>query len=84
MFPIGSSSKAFTAAILGQLENEKLAKYNLKFHPNDIKYIFVNNEEEIHQMVKTLRSIKSKSYDEKTIDILTSKILTTNQIKEDF
>lgn len=65
-------------------ENQKLEKYKLSFEPHDIKYIFVKSESEIHSMVEALRGIKSPKYDSKTIDILTSKILTTHQILEDF
>jgi hypothetical protein len=67
-----------------EIANKKLENYQLHFTPNDVKYIFVKEENEIHTMVDRLRSIKSPIYDNKTIDILTSKILTTEQIFEDF
>lgn len=65
-------------------ENNKLSKYKLSFTPKDIKYIFVKEEKEIHSMIQSLRLIKGQKFDSKTIDILTSKILTTKQIGEDF
>lgn len=64
-------------------ENKKLFEYRLGFKPSDIKYIFVKNENEIHPMMEELRNIKSR-FSRKEIDILTSKIITTEQIKEDF
>lgn len=64
-------------------ENQKLFEYRLGFKPSDIKYIFVKSENEIHPMMEQLRKIKSR-YSRKEIDILTSKIITTEQIKEDF
>lgn len=64
-------------------ENQKLYEYRLGFKPSDIKYIFVKNENEIHPMMEQLRNIKSK-FSRKEIDVLTSKIITTEQIKEDF
>ena len=67
-----------------QIENEMLKSYQLHFNPNDVKYIFVKEESEIHKIVSDLRKIKSPNYDRRTIDILTSKILTTEQILEDF
>ena len=67
-----------------ELANNRLKVYQLHFNPNDVKYIFVKEENEIHKMVDELRKIKSPIYDNKTIDILTSKILTTKQIFEDF
>lgn len=65
-------------------ENNKLKKHSLKFNPEDIKYIFVKDESEIHSMIEALRQIKGKRFDKKTLDILASKILTTKQIEEDF
>lgn len=64
--------------------NDKLKNYRLRFKAEDIKYIFVKEENEIHRMVSELRKIKSPIYNNKTVDILTSKILTTKQIIEDF
>ncbi|NAY92963.1 hypothetical protein GTQ34_13650 [Muricauda sp. JGD-17] len=66
-----------------QEENAKLLDYRLGFKPKDIKYIFVKDDNEIHQMMTELRNIKQR-FSPKEIDILTSKIITTKQIKEDF
>lgn len=70
----------------GELEyaNSRLKDFQLHFTPKDVKYIFVKEEKEIHRMVDKLRKIKSPIYDSKTIDILASKILTTEQIFDDF
>lgn len=67
-----------------ELANKRLGLHRLNFEPEDVNYIFVKEESEIHKMVEDLRKIKSGKYDEKTIDILNSKILTTRQILEDF
>ena len=77
------SKEEFSDSEFLQNENNKMRDFRLKFEPKDIKYIFVKNENEIHQMVKKLRNIKQR-FSPKEIDILTSKILTTEQIKEDF
>lgn len=66
------------------VENQRLYDHRLRFNPNDVNYIFVKEESEIHQMVKELRNIKGNRFNAKTVDILTSKILTTKQILEDF
>jgi hypothetical protein len=66
-----------------RIENEKLIEYKLHFEPSDIKYIFVKNENDIHQMMVELRKIKHR-FSTREIDILTSKITTTEQIIEDF
>ena len=77
------SREEFSNASLLSKENKKLAEYRLGFTPNDIKYIFVKSENEIHPMMENLRSIKSR-FSPTEIDILTSKIITTEQIKQDF
>lgn len=64
-------------------ESKKMIDFRLTFEPRDIKYIFVKSESEIHKMVQELRDIKVR-FSSREIDILTSKILTTDQIKEDF
>jgi len=71
-------------SILLEKENNKMMNHRLRFTPQDVKYIFVDNENEIHKLIENLRKIKSPHYNEKTIDILITKILTTRQIIEDF
>lgn len=56
----------------------------LKFTPDDINYIILNNDGEIKDMIIALRRIKSPKYDNETIDKLISRILTAEQIKSDF
>lgn len=65
-------------------ENLKIQKFKLEFEPDDIKYIFVKNSKEILAMVKALKEIKGEKYNVETIEILTSKILTTEQVINDF
>jgi hypothetical protein len=77
------SKKEFNNPEVLQQANNKMVDFRLKFEPKDIKYIFLKNENEIHQMVEKLRNIK-QGFSSKEIDILTSKILTTQQIEEDF
>ncbi|MBU1095821.1 MAG: hypothetical protein KKB34_05005 [Bacteroidetes bacterium] len=63
--------------------NLSLRKFSLKFTPEDIKYIIINNETEILTMINSLRNIK-ENYSRESIDILTSKIITSKQIEDDF
>lgn len=62
--------------------NEQLIEYRLVFNVKDIKYIFLSNEEEIHTLISKLKNSKKFSIPE--IEILTTKMMTTQQIREDF
>lgn len=64
-------------------ENDKLFDARLTFEPSDIKYIILDKETEILPMVSALKQIKAK-YDDKIIDILITRILTTDRILNDF
>ncbi|MFC2066131.1 abortive infection system antitoxin AbiGi family protein [Chloroflexota bacterium] len=66
--------------------NRKLEKdkTKLSFNANDIKYIIINEEGQINNMVKELRNIKGDRYDNDTIDRLISRIITVKQIENDF
>jgi hypothetical protein len=66
-----------------RLETEKT---RLAFEADDIKYVIISEEKEIDQMVKDLRIIKGKihGYNKKTVDRLVSRIITVNQIENDF
>ena len=66
--------------------NRKLEtdKTRLSFNANDIKYIIINGEDQINHMVEALRAIKGRKYDSRTVDRLTSRIITVRQIRNDF
>lgn len=55
----------------------------LSFHPDDIKYLIVAREREILPLVHSVRQIKSK-YSQDSIDLLCSRIVSSEQILEDF
>ncbi len=63
-------------------ENTATEGAKLSFEPSDIKYIIVKEEKEILSMIVALRKIKKK-YDANTIEILTSRIITSEQILND-
>jgi len=64
--------------------NEKLTSHKLSFEPDDIKYIFLKESKEIPAMIKALKEIKGNKFGKDVIELLTSKILTTEQILSDF
>lgn len=63
--------------------NEKMKIHKLEFIPQDIKYIIVKDENEIFPMITAMKEIKDK-YDKRTLEILTSRIITSEQILFDF
>ncbi len=63
------------------LETEKT---RLAFEADDIKYIIIEDEGQINNMIKELRAIKGSRYDKNTVDRLVSRIITVKQIKNDF
>lgn len=65
----------------GYLETDEL---KLKFTPNDIKYIIVKNESERKEIRDQIIRIKSTKFAPRDIEILTTRILTVEQIMEDF
>jgi hypothetical protein len=66
--------------------NRKLETDNtrLSFKADDIKYIIIDKERQINEMINGLRTIKGRRYDSDTIDRLTSRIITVKQIENDF
>lgn len=65
-----------------QKANEKLKDYELKFSPEDIRYIFVPTQKEIHDVIFALK--KAKIFSPEEIEIITTKILIVEQIIDDF
>ena len=55
----------------------------LPFEPSDIRYLVVASESEIVPLIKRLRKIKAK-YGEDQILLLASRIISAEQIAEDF
>ncbi len=66
-----------------KLYNNKLSHLRLSFEPEDIKYLFVENEDDIMELINHLDYAKSK-YGPGTRRRLVSRILKVEQIKNDF
>ena len=66
--------------------NDKLGMEatRLSFNAEDVKYIIIEDEDQINIMIKRVREIKRSRYDEDTVDKLASRIITVRQIREDF
>lgn len=69
-----------------ELANELLKVNMLTFKPNDIKYLILENENEIESLREALKSIHGRTgkYPTEVVDVLTARIITCKQIREDF
>lgn len=63
--------------------NEDLNKIKIKFEPKDVKYIIVKDDSDILRIVDLLLNVKGK-YSYNDVKILTTRIITSKQILEDF
>lgn len=64
--------------------NAKIANFRLKFEPQDISYIIVKSTNEIPDIIRYLKDIYSDRCTAKELDILFSKICSTEQILSDY
>ena len=64
--------------------NKKIENFRVEFSPNDISYIIVKNTSEIPKMTNILRSIYANKCTADELDVLFSKICSTEQIVADY
>lgn len=64
--------------------NAAMAPVRLTFEPDDIRYILVKDESEIEYFLNVLHRAKGKNYPAHAIQRLSTRLLTTEQIKTDF
>ncbi|MBE7698643.1 abortive infection system antitoxin AbiGi family protein [Tenacibaculum finnmarkense] len=64
--------------------NQKLIKFRLEFDFNDISYLIVDDESEIPELIKCIENSFEDDCTAKQLKILSTKILTKNQICNDF
>ncbi len=64
--------------------NQKLIKFRLDFNFNDISYLIVDDESEIPELIKCIENSFEDECTAKQLKILSTKILTKNQICNDF
>lgn len=64
--------------------NANVEKLRLGFEPKDIKYVIIDNDTEISEFIDCLRKAKGKSYSYDDVDRLITRLITTEQIINDF
>lgn len=62
--------------------NRSVENIRLQFKPDDIKYLIVENDKDINQLISHLRKVKNLFSDDE-LDRLASRILTYDQIESD-
>jgi len=64
--------------------NKKIAHLRFKFNPEDISYIIVEHSKEIPQMIAFLKKQFNNCGKDKVLDMLFSKVTSTEQILRDY
>jgi hypothetical protein len=64
--------------------HEIQTRSRISFKPNDVKYIIVSKEKEILPMIKGIEEIKGDRFTQNEIKLLSSKIISAQQIAKDF
>jgi hypothetical protein len=62
----------------------EISHLRLEFEPDDIKYIIIKDESEIREFVRHLSDVKGGKFSYHGIERLTTRIITSEQIKLDF
>jgi len=82
-------NKKFEMFLLDTEDDESIKKsecglsgVRLEFEPNDIKYIIIREDSEIREFIRHLEDVKGR-YSHDDVRRLTTRIMTTQQIKED-
>lgn len=60
-----------------------VSSFRLDFEPDDIQYIIIKNEAEIHSTIELLRKVVGTKYSLKEVEKLTTRIITCEQIHGD-
>ncbi len=61
-----------------------IADRRVSFQPSDIRYVIVAEESEILPMIGELRTIKTPKYEPEDVEMLVTRLISAEQIAEDF
>lgn len=64
--------------------NKRYEHLRLRFTPEDIKYIIIENEAEIGEMIRIIRNLKGDKYSMTQVEKLITRIISAEQILNDF
>jgi hypothetical protein len=74
----------YNTAVKKKAHNKFFISKRLEFDPDDINYIIIKDEKEINEFINVLRNAKSKKYTLDQIERLMTRIITCDQILNDF
>jgi len=66
------------------MANKSIENYSLNFEPNDIKYVIIDNESEIEEFLEIFQKYKGRNHLYADIQRLSTRLLTSEQIRYDF
>ncbi len=66
-----------------QSKNDLLREYKIGFEPKDIQYVIIGKEAERGHVIEAIETIKTRKYDLTQVKLLTSKIVSAEQISTD-
>lgn len=69
---------------LSDIPESDKTKHRLSFTPDDIRFIIVQKESELHKMVESVIRIKGDKFTHKQLEILRTRIISMEMIEENF
>ena len=82
--PVLTETDIKNATLLKNVTDEVWKTSTLEFSPDDVKYIIVEKDSEILDMYKEIKNIKSPKYSDDEIKKLQTRIISAEQIRDDF
>jgi hypothetical protein len=78
------NDKDYETDEIHKMATGKLSQLRLSFTADDVRYIVIEKDSEINELVNYLKDIKNRRYSQEVVDRLTTRILTREQIMADF
>jgi hypothetical protein len=84
-FRYGLDKEAFKSSEAMKKVNEHLwTQDKITFTPKDIKYLIVESEKEVLDLINSVEDIKSEKFSHNEVKLLSSRVITADQIRSDF
>jgi flavorubredoxin len=67
-----------------ELANAQIGNLRTYFEPKDIKYVIIRHDSEISEFINVVRESKGTKYTHSDVEHLMTRIITVDQITDDF